>query len=489
MRLGPDPQVSPDDIERGKAALVSESALGSLSGSLYGGVVLVGFALTLEASPLTIGLLAALPLLAQAAQLPAIALVERVRQRRKIAVISVTAARAFILLLVVIPHAVPPQARLGYVIAAELAISILGSIGACALNSWLHQLLPREGLGAFFARRLFWGTALACVGALVAGQVVDQWPYEESVRAYSFIFALGALAGFLGSWILAQVPEPAMQSTGPHATISQKIRAPFMDPEFRRLIVFMGAWSVASNLAAPFVAVYLMQQHDYPLSTVTVLWAASQLANAFTLYLWGRVSDRLSNKAVLAVAVPVYFACVLGLVFAAMPAPHMLTLPLLSVIHVVMGAAAGGIALASGNISLKLAAPGQGTAYLAAISLASSLAGGIASLLGGGLAQLVEAAMLTAVIRWMSPTDSREFVVFAFAHWEFLFVISTAIGFYVMHALSRVTESHEISQREVVQALAIEAVRTVNQLSSIGGLLAGLGAFGRLLDRRRVRRN
>jgi EamA domain-containing membrane protein RarD len=45
-----------------------------------------------------------------------------------------------------------------------------------------------------------------------------------------------------------------------------------------------------------------MQQLGYGLSTVTGLWVASQLANAFTLFLWGNVPDRLSNKAVLRVA-------------------------------------------------------------------------------------------------------------------------------------------------------------------------------------------
>ena len=49
-------------------------------------------------------------------------------------------------------------------------------------------------------------------------------------------------------------------------------------------------------MAAPFLAVYLLQQLGYALSTVTTLRVASQVANALTLYLWGRLSDRFSNK-------------------------------------------------------------------------------------------------------------------------------------------------------------------------------------------------
>src|SRR3954470_1342325 len=104
MALRPDTTITPADMLRGERALVQDAAWASLAGSLYGGVILVGFALALGAGPLVIGLLAAVPFMAQAFQLPAIVLVERIRQRRRIALISITVARAFILSLALIPY-------------------------------------------------------------------------------------------------------------------------------------------------------------------------------------------------------------------------------------------------------------------------------------------------------------------------------------------------------------------------------------------------
>lgn len=465
------------------SALVFDAAWASLAGSLYGGVVLVGFALSLGASSFVIGVLAAIPFIAQAFQLPAIALVERVQQRKKIAVLSVSLARAFILSLALMPLLTDSAARLTFLVTAQLAITLLGAVTGCALNSWLHQLLPRDRLGAFFSRRLFWATVVSCSGTLAAGLLVDHTPLER-LHAYSIAFAGAGLAGFVSSWYLAQVPEPRMERAGPHASILSKIRAPFADPHFRGLLVFMGAWNVASNIAAPFLAVYLMKQLGYTLSTVTTLWVASQVANAFTLYLWGRLSDRLSNKAILAVALPVYFLCMLGLVFAASPARHELTLPLLYLIHVVMGAAAGGIGLATGNIGLKLSPQGRGTTYLSAISIVNSIAGGIAPIVGGALAEWFTSSELSLVIRWTSTGNVSELAVVEIARWEFLFAISFVLGFYVLHALSRIQEGEEYSERVVVQQFALEAVRTVNQLSSIGGLLGTLFTFGRVVERR-----
>src|SRR5438270_12673955 len=102
MRLAPDPLVTPEDVERGKPALVKDAAWASLVSSLYGGVILVGFALALGASPWHIGLLSAVPFLAQVAQLPAIALIERFGERRKIAVIFAGLSRLLIGLLALI---------------------------------------------------------------------------------------------------------------------------------------------------------------------------------------------------------------------------------------------------------------------------------------------------------------------------------------------------------------------------------------------------
>lgn len=489
MRLRPDEAVTPDDLVRGKHALVQDAAWASLAGALFGGVILVGFAVELGASPLVIGLLAAIPYLAQLAQLPAIALVERVRQRRKITVLSVTAARAFILALALIPLLPGRELQLEALVAAHVAITILGSIAGCSLNSWLHQLVPREGIGSFFARRLFWSTAVSSAGGLAAGVLVDTWPLGNKLHAYSAAFLAAGISGFISSAFLARVPEPRMHQIGPPAPVLAKLEAPFRDANFRSLIVFMAAWNGVSNLAAPFLTVYLLTQLGYPLTTVTTLWIASQLSNAVTLHLWGRISDRLSNKAILAVALPAYFACLLGFVFTALPAKHELTLPLLYLFHVIMGGAAGGIGLATGNIALKLSPAGKGTAYLASVSLVGSFAGGISPLIGGALADWFAARELALNVRWAAPDKISEVLVLQFEHWEFLFAISAAAGLYVMHRLWMIREGEEVSERVVLQQFVMEALRTLDQLSPIEGLrVVMMFPFGRLVERRRAAR-
>jgi hypothetical protein len=73
----------------------------------------------------------------------------------------------------------------------------------------------------------------------------------------------------------------------------------------------------------------------------------------------------------------------------------------------------------------------------------------------------------------------------SFRHWEFLFAITFLCGGYVLHALSRIGEGAEHSERVVMQEFVAEASRSLAQLSPIDGLKdVLLIPLGRLRDRR-----
>jgi MFS family permease len=487
MQLRPDALISRPAIEAGKHALVLDSGWASMTGALSGGVMLAAFALSLGAGPFAIGVLAAIPFISQVAQLGGIVLVERVRQRKKIAFWAVTLARVLIMSMATIPLLPDPRVQLGWLIGAQFLICLLGSIGGCAINSWLHQFLPADGLGRYFAKSLFFSTAMSCVGTLAVGYLVEHPPFGSALRSYAFVFGCAGITGFISSYYLVKAPEPVMHDRGQPEPLLVKLKAPFMHPNFRRLLILLGAWNMASNAAAPFVTVFLMRQLGFGFSTVTVLWVASQVSNALTLYLWGRISDRLSNKAILAVAIPAYFACTFGLVFCSIGESRNLQLALLTCLHIAMGATGGGIALATGNLGLKLAPQGQGTSYLAAIGLVSAIAGGAAPIFAGALAQWLSDSELAVLVRWASSKSVSEVSIVSFAHWEFLFALSALLGLYVIHALSRIEEGKDISERVVMQEIALEALHTVNQLSSIGGVIGSMFSFERFTERRLFR--
>jgi hypothetical protein len=86
--------------------------------TLTAGIFLVSFALELGASNTVIGLLAAIPPLAELFQIPAIYIVERVRNRRFLVVLNSFLARVFWLPITAIPFVCPPDLAIPVLIAA-----------------------------------------------------------------------------------------------------------------------------------------------------------------------------------------------------------------------------------------------------------------------------------------------------------------------------------------------------------------------------------
>jgi MFS family permease len=484
MRLEPQDCVNPHEVEYAKRLLVHDSAWATVCGALFGGVVLAGYALQAGAGPLEIGLLAAIPYLSQMLQLPATLYIDRKGRRKRLAVPLLAGARLIIVGLALLPLWPTSAASVPLLLLGKFGICAFSSVAGCAVNSWIHQLLSGQPLGQFFSRRLFAGTVLGCVFTLAVGWLVEHPPQGEPNLAYAIAFAGSGIAGLISTVYLARCPEPRTLPAGPAVSVRSKLAAPFRDPAFRPLLVMLAAWNFASNFTAPFLTVYLLQQLGYGMATVTGLWVVNQATNALTLYSWGRVSDRLSNKAVLSVALPVFFACTVALVFARAGAPYGLQLALLVGVHAMMGVVGGGIGLATGNLGLKLAKPSEGTSYLAAVGLVSSVAGGLAPLVAGVVAQWLQDNQFSLVVRWVSQSATREVSVLHFQHLEFLFAIGALLGLGVMHALSRVREGEEVSERRVVQEMLFEAQRTVDQISSAGGLLSSLFAFDRFTERR-----
>lgn len=381
-------------------ALVGDGVFSQALGVLTGGTLLVGCALALGASPAYIGLLSAIPFFAQIAQIPAVVLIERVRKRKAICIAVTLAARAMLVPLAIVPLLASRDLALGLLLLCFAVVTPLGAVGGCAWMSWTCDLVPRARLGEVFSRRQLCANLAATIVGLLGAGLVDYWPQffpEWRLGGYAAAFALAILAAMASTWFLTRMPDVPMAATAPPPLVAL-FKRPFADRNFRRLMIFLGSWTFAVNLAMPFFTVYLVQDLGTGLALPIVLTVAGQLANIASLPWWGRLSDRRSNKAVIAICGPLLLAAILGWVAVAEPAPYALTVPLLFLVQTVMGAAGAGLDLACGNLAFKTAPKGEATVFLGTNGLVKSLCGGLAPLAGGFLAEALAGTAVRPLI-------------------------------------------------------------------------------------------
>ena len=129
-----------DEREDGLRFVIRDGMASQTMASLTGSAILVAFAIKLGASNALIGLLAAIPQLAQLIQLPAVGIVNRVRNRRLISVVASTGGRFAWLFVAAAPFILSPTGVIATLVTGLLIASILAAVSNCGWNSWIHEL-------------------------------------------------------------------------------------------------------------------------------------------------------------------------------------------------------------------------------------------------------------------------------------------------------------------------------------------------------------
>jgi len=251
------------------------------------------------------------------------------------------------------------------------------------------------------------------------------------------------------------------------------LQKPFRDKNYKRLIVFLATWNFAVNLAAPFYTVYMIKILNMPLSWIIGLSVLSQGINVLFFHIWGKLADRYTNKSCLTVAGPLFIIGIAIWPFLTLPTPHLLTLPLLVLIHVLSGISTAGVTLCSSNIALKAAPKGQATVFLATNALVNGIAACIAPILAGFLSDNLQQEQLKIDFVWHSKainTDRFNFSALDFQGTDFLFVFAFVVGLYAIHRLLAVVEQGEVEERVVITELYQETRHALRSVANVAGI-------------------
>ncbi|MFO1534527.1 MAG: MFS transporter [Thermoplasmatota archaeon] len=451
-------QEDPDRaLLRTRRLILLDGVLSRLMDSWTGGVFLAGIALLAGADNFQLGLIAALPFLAQVAQLPAVHILSTVTDRRRVVVTCALASRLFLaaiaILLMTGQAAAPP-------LLALLAINaILTVVATAAWNTWMRETLDPGSFGRFFGFRLQLATLIGALATLAGGWFLDRSPTSAG---YGIVFLAGAAAGLSSVLVLAITPKAAAapptetQRRSALRQVQETLRA----PGSLATVLGLGLTAAALSIALPFTAVYLLRSVGYSVLAVTVLALTSQVAYIGGLRVWGGASDRFGNRPVLQLAGGLLAVALLLWSIGWQGGPPALTFAYFAAAHILSGMAVGGLELTTGNLLLKTAPPHKVAAHLAAFSLARAAIAAAATIGAGWLWSILGSQPLAAVSLGATTVQVRGFHVLA--------LLSTAAAALSVWALARVPEPQAASMPEVARAMR----REVQAMSSVAGVRA-----------------
>ncbi len=436
---------------------IYEGMFANAFATLTGGVFLTGFALYLGMSDFMIGVMAAMPFLVTVFQAPAAYLAEKTGRKKQIAYWAAAFARGIwvpILIVTLLPGT-SSLIKLSIILALLFLSYAFVSVSYVSWLSYIAELVPEEIRGSFFGTRNMLCGAAGMIAMVVFGKLLDDLnghTYGALPVGFGVTFVSAVSLGMIGLHFLKRISEPkhGILPTSPFSP-RMLVGLPFKNRNFRSLLTFSFLWSFSVYFASPFFTLYFLRELKFTYGFVATLGMLSALSDMIGMKLWGRISDKVKNKAVIRFSARV--AIFLPLVWVSVR-PESILMPI--ILHIAGGGFWAGINLCMNNLVLNISPRENRTSYISAYNII----GGIGSALGPIVAGLILKSIGEFDLHLLS---------WRLLPLQVIFITSTLFRLLSFRFFKYVNEPEEVTVGQMVRIL--RAVRGLNMTNGFSFLL------------------
>ena len=214
MMWQPEPILTDKQVQRAMRLVIADGLATETMTTLTTGTFLIAMLLLLNASNFQIGLIAALPAVANIFQLFSISLIRRLNNRRSITVICSLLGRTPLLIIGLI-LLLDKSITVDVVVMFLFLHYFFGSVAGPCWNAWMKDIIPENTLGRYFSRRTSYTQLLNIVLGLSVALAVDyvnSHAMTAELNVYAILFIAGGTAGICSSFFLSATPEPLGKS-------------------------------------------------------------------------------------------------------------------------------------------------------------------------------------------------------------------------------------------------------------------------------------
>lgn len=397
------------------------------------GSVLIGYMLHVGATPFQIGLVSSVPLLAQASSPFAAWLAGLAGRRKVLTALLATLGRALWVLAAFLPQLpIPPEARATFLVALVAVSSLFQASAGTLWASWMGDVVPDRERGRYFGLRTGIIGVVGMLANLGAG-----WFLDRVGIPLNFQIVIGASVVLAGIGIYLYLLHYEPPPTSPRLSLHETLLKPWRTPNFRRFLLFSIYWQLSVLLAAPFVIPYFLDQLRMTFTQVAIWSAIASMTALLTTAQWGRVADRVGNKAVLAIGT---FLAGSSLPLCWILAGLTGNLVFIWISAVFDALAWGAIGPAFFNLALASSPRENRATFIAMYSLATGLAGFVGGVLSGPLLTLfLPLGFTVGGVQWTG--------------FHSLFVLSGVLRMLAWLPLRPVKETNAWRTRDVLRAM------------------------------------
>ena len=377
-------------VRRSLNLILLANLFGNLHGIICGGgtTAMVGLANKLHAGDLAFGLINGIPWAASLLQIPFSMLINRTHKRKKYMLTLGMFSRALWMLFGLVPLLFPAEPAwlpLWTVIFLLGLSSCCGAVINVCWLPWLSDLAPLRLRARWFSFRDMLVAGCNLSFSLLVAWMLDTLP---AYNRYVVVFALGSILGMLDmlcfGFCKEQYSDPPKK-----LRIGTVIKAMRKNRAFCSLSVMWTAWCFASNLCAPYLGRYSINEMGLSFMQMTVFGnAAAAVATVLVMSRWSHAMERFGEKNVMLLST---LATSLTDVFYLFSVPGSIWPVLLR--NFIGAACWSGCNLAANSMQLSVSPDEAKPSYIAMFACITSLLGvALGTLCGGSLLEAWEGA-------------------------------------------------------------------------------------------------
>ena len=281
----------------------------SLKSSVYDGAAfavmdgmtasfLTPFAIALNASTHIIAALTYVPhLLGAFVQLFTAKVVEILKDRRKILVVTAFIHALLWIPLLLIPYVSPDKKYLiiVYVSLQTIVVELMSPVW----NSLMGDIVPVFERGRFFAFRNKIVGFATFISAVTAGAILSYFSPKNPFIGFTILFGIAFISRALSAIFRSRIHNPSVQyKEGEKFSIVDFVKK--MDrTNYGRFVTYIALFKFSVNIASPFFAVYMLRDLNFSYLQFTALIAFELAASFVAAGMWGKMIDRKGTKIVL----------------------------------------------------------------------------------------------------------------------------------------------------------------------------------------------
>lgn len=377
--------------------LCLEGAFAMAFDAWMGTSYLAGLAGEMHADVLFVTLLTSLPWIGSAGQLLSLHFVGRAESLKRYTITLAWIGRTlwFIPVLLALIWGIqsyrdrtpfPATAWFTTVALVAFPAALIGNASGLAWNSWMRAVIPGNFRARFFGlKQRYIMFTLVCANLFAA--LIINWKVRDLHVGFFVLAVLAVFSAMTSTILLSKAPD-AHVSPVVSATRSTPIWVPFIDPKFRRVMVFGAIFNGAVFFCAPYFAYFYTRELHFSLGTVAAWTVIANLGNFLAATFWAKRIDNPNGL------MPTLF--ITGHLVAM--APLFYVLPSAEIVVYIApfefflnGIAWSGYGIANSTLLFRSCPEGKNTVYFAAYSAMSGLAGAVGVVAGGQLAHALAA--------------------------------------------------------------------------------------------------